>query len=300
MNDSIKRYFEIMIEQDNLKLHYDKRFNNYKNVLCYNLYNDDVTQYSAAFKLSSIQEIQRLLFEKLNNEYCYRYTELEKEKSRLLAIITNINSKKLRPINFNFKFYLIYILFFCIFIVLRFVNICNSIGFLICIFVCNSAIIFRSSYKSFDYYRCESVAPVDQCNFFRDLTMVLDFGLNNFIYKPNNSLVLSNIYINIQYYIIDCSSSIVGYKLKLFLRWIELNDVEFISMYGIIFTESEFISFLFETGYSDYFHCILNQLLKKGIVFRIPFRCNKQSDKVKYVMVPYAINNWIVEYKFCI
>ena len=168
------------------------------------------------------------------------------------------------------------------------------------IFFCNSLIVYRNSYTFSDYYRCESVAPVDQCNFFRNLNIIFDFGVNNFIYKPNNSLVLSNIYVNLQYYIINCSSSIVDYEFKLFLKWIELNDVEFISMYGIIFTESQFISFLMETGYGNYFYCIFSELLKKGIILRIPFRCNKQYDKVKYVMVPYAINNWIVQYKFCI
>ena len=120
---SYKKYARIVEKQEYLKLHYEKKFLCYKNILNNYFQINNLNKYAIVFKMLKLKEIETLILDKLNNEFNERYYQFEEEKNRLITIVNDC--KKINYIQYSnvHRFSLIYYLLFILFlvIIMRFV-----------------------------------------------------------------------------------------------------------------------------------------------------------------------------------
>ena len=134
-SDYFERYLDVCNKQQHLKSHYLAKFNSYKETLDhgvhYGVYDSvDDNAFNAAFRLSDVQDIKKLLYQYFYNEYLSHYNHLEDEKCKLIATVSNVTSlsqvdnvssdlKNASNIKSFVWFLILYVFGFC----LRFVNV---------------------------------------------------------------------------------------------------------------------------------------------------------------------------------
>ena len=96
-SDYFERYLDVCNKQQHLKSHYLAKFNSYKETLDYGVhsgvYNSiDDNAFNAAFRLSDVQDIKKLLHQHFYNEYITHYKHLEDEKCKLVATVSSVTS----------------------------------------------------------------------------------------------------------------------------------------------------------------------------------------------------------------
>ena len=290
---SYKKYASIVQKQKYLKLHYQKRFLCYKNTLNnYFLANDNfyVNEYSVVFRISKLKEIEMLILDKLNIEFNERYYELEKDKIELITVIKNHqNIDYFQNYNYrriNWIYYLLFILFLVVILWFVYIFICTAICIFICINLCIHSMFVIYFGISSKHNHCENIANRDECDFFRGVSLILDFGMDITINNMNDSIILINIYVKLHYSIIKCLSRIVPYNFVLFQEWINFNKgVMFISKYGVVFEEQVLFSFIQDIGLKNDYFCIITELFKQKVILQIPNRCSKKRNSLRYIMV---------------
>ena len=96
LNDFFKKYQDICNRQRCLKLRYEKEFADYKETLDHGIRHGvydvdyDSNHYMAAFRSFNIEEMKRILFEKLNADYVRHFSRMENEKRDLVKAVGTV------------------------------------------------------------------------------------------------------------------------------------------------------------------------------------------------------------------
>ena len=92
------RYLQIVHRQKWLKTQYKRKMDAYQNTLDYGIKHGgydadqfDYNYYNVAVRLADVEEIKRLLLERLHAEYMEYFTELENEKRNLIACFQSVS-----------------------------------------------------------------------------------------------------------------------------------------------------------------------------------------------------------------
>ena len=97
LSDFFKKYQDICDRQRCLKVRYEKEFADYKETLDYGIRHGvydvgvvDSNQYTAAFRSFNIEEMKRILFDKLNADYMKHFSRMENEKRDLVKAVGTV------------------------------------------------------------------------------------------------------------------------------------------------------------------------------------------------------------------
>ena len=147
---------------------------------------------------------------------------------------------------------------------------------------------------------CESVAPANQCIFFRRLESVMEVT-SDIGDCTEDSLLIGNIYIHLHSTMVECAEKPTPYRFDFFEKWVvSTEEIIFVSGYGVVVTEQHVMDFVSQMGY-DGVYCMLRNLRLNGLLFEMPKVClSATASKRQYILVPYSRSTWVDASLFCV